>query len=442
MNNAYLDGALQAEGFLASLKIDTEDGLAWKRTTAEKSGIVRTLYHGSSGIALFYIELYRATEEPKYIETAIAAGKDICAYVARQDNLTIGLYSGWPGYVTALTHLADAALQYGDKTSGNLFRDTASHALHKIHQQSSSLGSGIGWIEPAPFGDITGITDEREVIDLDVGAAGAGLTFLFGYRAGLDDHALSWAKQTAERLLEVAEQTPDGLRWFMMSDMPFPFTTPNFSHGGAGVGYFLADLYRETKDQRYLDAAISAARYVQSRSVPAGDGHLVCHNEEQQPPTLFYLGLCHGPTGTGRLMYLLAEITGDNEWMDWIGGNVAGLESTGAPQVRSKGLWQNFGQCCGDAGIGDYLLYLHRVTSKPDYLELAKSFGSGVLEQGQTSGAALSWPQAEHRTRPDFIETQSGYMQGAAGLGSFLLHLANPTRTDVKVILSDNPFTR
>ena len=39
MSNAYLDGALQAEGFLASLQVETEDGLAWKRTTAEKSGI-------------------------------------------------------------------------------------------------------------------------------------------------------------------------------------------------------------------------------------------------------------------------------------------------------------------------------------------------------------------------------------------------------------------
>ena len=441
MDNKYLDGALRAQAFIRSLQITTPDGVAWKRTNAENSGVVRTLYHGSAGIALFYVELYRCTNDPQFMQTALAAGLDICAYLEPQEHLSIGLYTGWPGYVTALALLAKAATEFGDVPTGNHFRNSSIHAMQKMQAQSSPLGAGIGWIEPAPFGDITGFTDEREVIDLDVGAAGAGLIFLFGYRAGLLDDALHWAVQTADRLLEVAEQTPDGLRWFMMADMPFPFTTPNFSHGGAGVGYFLAELYRETNDQRYLQAAISAARYVQTRAVPAGEGHLVCHNEEQQPPELFYLGLCHGPVGTGRLMYLLSEITGDTDWSDWLADNVLGLTSTGAPEVRSTGLWQNYGQCCGDAGIGDYLLYLNRVAGNADYLALAMRFGDVVLNTAEQQGDRFHWRQAEHRTRPDFTESQTGYMQGAAGLGSFLLHLANHERNDIKVILSDNPFS-
>lgn len=31
--------------------------------------------------------------------------------------------------------------------------------------------------------------------------------------------------------------------------------------------------------------------------------------------------------------------------------------------------------------------------------------------------------EAEHRDRPDFIQAQTGYMQGAAGIASFLQHL-------------------
>lgn len=440
MSNKYLDGALQAEKFIRSMQIDTANGVAWKRTNAPQSGVVRTLYHGSAGIALFYLELYRSTDDPQFMETALAAGGDICAYLEIQDSLSIGLYSGWPGYVTALTLLAKAANDSGDNRTAQRLSAAVVNAMQKMKSQSSPLGTGIGWIEPAPFGDITGFTEEREVIDLDVGAAGAGLTFLFGYRAGLLDDALDWAIQTADRLLQVGEQTPDGLRWFMMADMPFPFTTPNFSHGGAGVGYFLADLYRETSDQRYLDAAISTANYVQTRAVPAGDGHLVCHNEEQQPPSLFYLGLCHGPVGTGRLMHLLGEITSQRQWTQWLDGNVHGLASTGAPEVRSTGLWQNFGQCCGDAGIGDYLLYLNRTSTNDEYLALAHRFGDAVLNSANNDSTGMHWSQAEHRTRPDFMESQTGYMQGAAGLGSFLLHLANYERDDIKVILSDNPF--
>ena len=63
---------------------------------------------------------------------------------------------------------------------------------------------------------------------------------------------------SAERLLEVAETTPYGLRWPMMADMPFAFTAPNFAHGGAGVGYFLAEAHKVTGDPRYLDAAKAA----------------------------------------------------------------------------------------------------------------------------------------------------------------------------------------
>ena len=116
----------------------------------------------------------------------------------------------------------------------------------------------------------------------------------------------------------------------MMADMPFPFTAPNFAHGAAGVGYFLADLHRATGQQRYLDVAIASAGFVQAHASPSGDGHLVCHTEEQ--PTLNYLGVCHGPPGTGRLMYLLHEITGDDEWLEWTHANMRGLlATTGRP---------------------------------------------------------------------------------------------------------------
>ena len=47
-----------------------------------------------------------------------------------------------------------------------------------LKAQATELGSGIGWIEPAPFSDITGFTGDREIYDQSVGAAGAGLVFL------------------------------------------------------------------------------------------------------------------------------------------------------------------------------------------------------------------------------------------------------------------------
>ncbi|MFT6432280.1 MAG: lantibiotic modifying enzyme [Candidatus Azotimanducaceae bacterium] len=386
---------------------------------------------------LFYIEIYFATDDVSYLEIAQKAGNNLLAYVekkaAAKAFITIGFYSGWPGYVYALNELYKV-------THDTRYQNGAKLALDRITAQSSKIGSGIGWIEPIPFSDITGIEGEREVIDLSVGAAGAGIIYLYAYREGLlDDTRL--AEKTADRLLEVGENTPEGIRWLMMTDMPFPFTAPNFAHGGAGVGYFLADLYRETKHENYLEAAVSAAEYVKTRTVTAGDGILVCHTEEQQPPSTFYLGVCHGPAGTGRFMYLLGQITGDGQYMNWIGANFKGLLSTGAPTKRSKGLWQNYSQCCGDAGIGDYALFLHHATGDDSYLNYAKQTAEQIVSQGNHA-PGLCWQTAEHRDRRDFLESQTGYMQGAAGVASFLLHLDSVlANKPVKLIMPETPFS-
>jgi len=432
--NEYLSQALAAEEFLKANRLETAVGSIWCRVPDGKPG--HSLYHGSAGVILFYLELYRATRNKHFLTTAVSGGDEVLAFVnaksAKGSFVTAGFYSGWPGYVYILNELY--------KLSGlNQFRDGALTALNRLTAQASELGNGIGWIEPIPFSDITGIKGEREVIDLSVGAAGAGVIYLYAYREGLLKDA-ELAVKTADRLLEVAETTADGLRWLMMVDMAFPFTAPNFAHGGAGVGYFLADLYRETKTAAYLEAALSAAAYVRSRAVEQAKGFLVCHTEEQQPASTFYLGVCHGPAGTGRLMYLLHQICGDNAHLDWLEGNFLGLTDTGAPEQRSKGLWQNHGQCCGDAGIGDYALFLFKATGAEKYLDYARRTAAELTKNADTT-VGLCWPMAEHRNRPDFLETQTGYMQGAAGIGSFLLHLSSVIDdTPVKLVLPETPF--
>ena len=428
-----LEQVLEVEAFLASCRVEGPNGVLWPRVPGETRSPPRTLYHGSAGVALFYLELHRATGTRRFLDEAVLAGDEILAYLDRQDFVTIGIYSGWPAYIFILAELGKAS---GESRFGN----GASRAISRMADQAQELGDGIGWIEPMPFSDITGMTGEREVIDLSIGAAGAGLGFLYGHRQGLDDGALDRAVQTADRLLEMAIDTEAGSNWPMMADMPFPFTAANFAHGAAGVGYLLADLHRATGHQPYLDAALAAADYVLAKATTSGDGHLVCHTEED--PSLFYLGVCHGPPGTDRLMVLLSEITGNGKWIDWAHANMTGLLATGAPETRSRGLWENYGQCCGDAGIGDYALSMYRRTGKPDYLEVAERIAATILAASELDDGRRWWTQAEHRSRPTHREAQTGYMQGAAGIGSFLLHLATIEDEAVsKIPLPDSPFT-
>ena len=432
MPSAYFDAAFEVARFLDDHRIETDHGTMWQRCVESPDAGGHSLYHGSAGILLFHLELHRTTGDVRYLDVATSAGREIVSFLDNRKGLSVAVATGWPGYAMVLTELADA-------TGDDAFRAAAARCLEQLRSQAAELGSGIGWIEPMPFSDITGHKGDREIYDQSVGAAGAGLVLLQAHRRDVHPEALVWAQAVADRLLDVAEYDADGLRWKLMSDMPFPFTAPNFAHGGAGVGYFLADMHRQTGEVRYLDAAIEAARYVRSRATPTGDGLLVCHTEEADPP-IFYLGACHGPAGTGRLFMLLSAITGDESWLTTTHSLTTGLLATGAPEVRSVGLWNNNSQCCGDAGIGDYALFLNRTAGDSASLDLATRCADELLRLRVAAGAARAWPQAEHRVRPRFVETQTGYMQGAAGIGSFLLHFATSVQGDpVKIPLADMP---
>lgn len=257
----YGQAAREALNFIESQRT----GTVWRTNDNPKSRPAHSLYHGAGGVILLLLELHAQSGEPQLMEKAIAAGDEILAALPTFEGLSVNSSTGWGGYVFVLGELARI-------TGETRYRDGAALCLGKIRELAQPLGAGVGWIEPAPFGDITGFTDDREVFDQSVGSAGVVLTLLYADREGLDPEALPLARAAAERLLEVAEPTPEGLRWKMMADMPFQFTAPNFAHGGAGVGYALLQLHRATGEARYLDAAVAAARYTMSRSHPVGGG--------------------------------------------------------------------------------------------------------------------------------------------------------------------------
>jgi lantibiotic modifying enzyme len=410
--------AQETESFIDSLRVDDDGGMSWRRSDEVDAKVDTTLYHGAAGIIIFLLELAQATGDSDYLTKAETAGRMLTDRLRAKDWASVAFATGWPGYAFTLDALASA-------TGNEEFREVARLCLDRLVAQSQRIGSGMAWVEPMPFSEITGKTGDREIYDLSVGAAGAALMFVQAHRTGLHPHALEWAISVGDRLLDVGEVTADGTRWGLMADMPFPFTAPNFAHGGAGVGYFFAQLFDVTGDVKHLAAAVSASDYVMSRSFPVGEngGALICHSEEQKPP-MFYLGECHGPAGTWRLLATLARLSGDDKWTRYAHVLLEGLRAIGAPTQRSAGWWNNHSQCCGDAGLGDSALMMWKATGDDAYLDVAHACAAVVEAQSHVVDGRRSWSQAEHRARPTFVQSQSGYMQGAAGIASFLIHLS------------------
>lgn len=428
--------AAEADRFVQHHRVDTQHGVRWRRTDKAAARAELGLYHGSAGILLHQLEWFLATGDPERLALARRAGDEIVA-TAGDEPVSVGLFSATPGLAFALIELWRAS---GDET----YRAAAESLLRSLRAAAVPLGSGIGWLEADPFADMTGITGTFEIVDQSVGACGAGMVFVHAARTGAVPDALDWAVSTADRLIDLAEREPQGWRWNLMAKMPYVFRAPNFAHGSAGVAYFLADLWRSTGEQRYLDAAFEGACFVRHHALPMGDGCLVRHTEDDVP-TIFYLGVCHGPAGTGRLFHLLHDITGDDAHLEFADSLWRGVLATGVPEQRIAGFWDNHGQCCGDAGLGDYALFLHRRTGDEGALAFAGRLADHIESRSTLvdgdDGPQRSWAQLEHRNRPDFWQTATGLFQGAAGIGSFLLHLATTLEgAPVKVPLPDQPF--
>jgi hypothetical protein len=46
-----------------------------------------------------------------------------------------------------------------------------------------------------------------------------------------------------------------------------------------------------------------------------------------------------------------------------------------------------------------------------------------TMRRSTTEREGLKWIQAENRVSPDDVIAQTGYMQGASGVGAFFLHM-------------------
>jgi len=63
------------------------------------------------------------------------------------------------------------------------------------------------------------------------------------------------------------------------------------------------------------------------------------------------------------------------------------------------------------------------------------------MAKATVEDGSMRWIQAEHRTRPELLIAQTGLMQGAAGIGLYLVHLdAFEQRKRPKINLPDSVF--
>ena len=413
----YLDAALGAERWLRSVAVAQPDGVAWPIDPDQERQMADNLYTGSAGVVLFYLELARATGDAAYLEPARrGANRFLAELPADLDPGAASLYVGYGGVAFVLNETAKA-------TRDDRYRAGARRIVHWIETSAKPAGKGVEW---------------SPVTDIIAGSAGIGLTLLYFADELGDREALRLATLAGHRLVELARPEAVGLSWEMQAG--FARVMPNFSHGTAGVAYFLASLFLATHDRTFLDAALAGGQHLKAIARCEGGKCLIRHHHGDGED-LFYLSYCHGPAGTGRLFLRLYQATGDRRWLQWADRGVEAILASGIPEGRTPGFWNNVGQCCGGAGIGEFLMNLDHFRGETRHRPFVERLARDILTRATPANGGLEWVQAEHRIQPDLLVAQTGFMQGAAGVGLFFLHLDAEARGDEWVLrLPDDPF--
>lgn len=419
-NPDYHGAARRAGAWLEAVSLQSELGTVWPMEPDRPKAIIANLYSGTPGVVLFYLELYAWTLDDKQLKQATSGADYLLALTTMKPSpWNSGLYTGSAGIGFVLHEVYKA-------TGDEKYEQGARRLVRELIAGARPAGAGVEW---------------NDVTDIISGSSGIGLFLLYAAREMAMPEARETAAAAGDRLIEEGKPEHQGQKWAMSEQ--FPRLMPNFSHGTAGVAYFLAGLYQETGEKRFLDASMAGARYLEAIADGTGDSCLIFH-DEPDGKQLYYLSWCHGPAGTARLFYRLYRITRDEEWMVWVRKLAAGIRQSGIPERSTAGYWNNVSQCCGAAGVAEFFMDLHRVTQDRSYLEFALKMAQAVLEKGTNvpeSAGGMKWIQAEHRAQPELLAAQTGYMQGAAGIGMMFLHLdALLKGKRGSIVFPDSPF--
>jgi len=465
-----------AANWILSLAGSNRDALTWPVNDTDRKAPAFDLYYGMPGGILLIAELAKEDPSGPYAEALprCVAGLEhmrvptgILDTRPRKTGAVPAPREVWgtteggslkivPGLYSGLSGIAWLYLELSRSTGDEKYKERAREIVEIL------LDRGI-------FKSDSSLWDNST--DIISGASGTGLIFLRAYAVLRNPRCTVMAESAGDFLLEEAIQTIVGLKWKINSGAGTVY--PNFAHGTAGVGYFLLRLYEVTKEKKYLDAAKDAVRELEANA-DENSRRKTCawFHHEGDGEDLYYAGWCHGPAGTARLFYELAranlnrdvkpsskrqEFTPfrmpDGRWLAPDKREIADpmtrvdcaanwLLTSGIPEPAKpiKGYW-NEGICCGTAGVGEFFVDLYLATKKPEYLKAAERMALHLAKAAEPVGEGYRWIQAEDRISPQKKDAQTGYAQGAAGIGLFFLKLARAQRGETAGWqLPDNPF--
>jgi type 2 lantibiotic biosynthesis protein LanM len=363
------------------------EGNAW---TVVHRAFGPELYNGTSGIALFLGQLFRATGEKPFKTAAIGAALQAASRAGEIPAASRpGFYSGQTGIAFVLSELAELF----DRPD--------------LLDTSFSLIEGLQPLELDPH-----------LLDVISGSAGAIPTFLNLYRRYTRELFLQLAVRHGEHLLQTANRSDHGFSW---TTIPTPGQPDllGFSHGTAGIGWALTELHHAVQDRRYREAARAAFRYERHHFSAQHENwpdlrSLQSTQPGQKAEPSYAVAWCHGAPGIGLSRLRCYQLTGDPEFRK---------EAEAAIRTTLKSLdpglyggQANFSLCHGLGGNAELLIYGAEVLNRKEWAAAAQHLGLQGIQMYEKN--RMPWPCGVLGGG----ETPN-LLLGLAGIGHFYLRL-------------------
>jgi lantibiotic biosynthesis protein len=349
------------------------------------------LYGGTSGVALFLAEAATRLDDDRLGATALGAIRHALDHADRiNPELGDGLYLGPIGVAYAAARVA--GLLDGEEVIARARdllrawrRDDSRSASSDV--MSGSAGAVAGLVA------LTELVDEPWLVD-----------------------AAAWL---GEELIARAEATSAGWSWAVPGRRSM-YNLCGFSHGAAGIGHALAELFGVTGDARFRDAAERAfdheRSWFDSRTGSWPDLRDVARLAGRDAPMPTADSWCNGALGIALSRLRAAELLGSAAVH-----RDADLALAACERHVSELLMHapsDFSLCHGAAGAGEVLLY---AANGPEdrHAGLAAEIGRRGIERHHGPGAkGFPCGTAQGET--------PGLLLGLAGIGMFYLRLLDP----------------
>ena len=406
----WLEAAQRVGWWLRSL----EDAQARVPVDALTPGAYRDdLASGRAGQLLFWIALHRASGDYEALAAVRRHADGLVASLPKKLQLDgfppeSSLYYGLPGIAWALDQ---AARESGDA----VYADAARRCTRLLIDAAQLDEAG------EPYWD-------ARYDELLFGNSGTALFLVYAATELDEPLALTAARAQGDRLLRLARREGDRASWPMRRDRP-TLELPNFSHGAAGIGYFLATLSMATGDRRYLEGAQAAARHLEFIGrrdlggfvVPYGFGQKEWENRVD-------LGWAHGVAGTARFFERMHQIGGDPKYEALLEDCALAILRSNAPYQPATGFGQRFelDRRFGLAGAAEFLIARSRQSGDASYLDVAETIATTIFDAASVQeNVGIYWhaprpPSAERAGEPARF---TGWLTGAIGYGLLFLRL-------------------